>query len=75
VLVLRTASNFTMPPPQISATKSVGEEEAGQLDAYESNYAVGIPIVRELMKNWTKYRDAIPSAPIPASTASTAPTQ
>ena len=73
VLVLRTASNFTMPPPGTPATKSVGEEEAGQLGAYEANYVVGIPVVRELMKNWTKYRDAIPSAPIPASPAPTAP--
>jgi purine nucleoside permease len=69
VMVLRTASNFTMPPPDVSATKSVGEEEAGQLGAYEANYVVGIPVVRELMKNWTKYRDAIPSAPIPAGPA------
>lgn len=63
MLVLRTASNFTMPPPGVSATKSVGDEGPGQHGAYEANYVVGAPVVHELLSNWPKYKDKIPSAP------------
>lgn len=65
VLVLRTASNFTRPPPGVPATESVGDEGPGQHGAYEANYVVGAPVVHELLRNWTKYRDSIPTAPSP----------
>jgi len=60
VLVLRTASNPSTPPPGVSALASVGDEGPGQLVAYESNYRVGAPVVHELLKNWNRYKDAIP---------------
>lgn len=60
VLVLRTASNFSTPRPEASAVDSVGDEGPGQLVAYEANYRVGAPVVHELLKNWEKYKDAIP---------------
>jgi purine nucleoside permease len=60
VLVLRTASNPSTPPPGVSALASVGDEGPGQLVAYESNYRVGAPVVHELLKNWDRYKDAIP---------------
>jgi purine nucleoside permease len=63
VLVLRTASNFTRPPPGVAATESVGDEGPGQLGAYEANYVVGAPVVHDLLANWSKYKDAIPTAP------------
>ncbi|CAN7362093.1 purine nucleoside permease [Phenylobacterium sp. LjRoot225] len=62
VLVLRTASNPSTPPPGLTAVESVGDEGPGQLVAYESNYRVGAPVVHELLKNWGRYRDAVPGA-------------
>lgn len=62
VMVLRTASNPSMPPPGISAIASVGDEGPGQLVAFEANYRVGAPVVHELLKNWARYQAAIPGA-------------
>jgi len=56
VLVLRTASNPSTPPPGKTALDSVGDEGPGQLVAYESNYRVGAPVVHELLNNWDRYR-------------------
>ncbi|KPH60335.1 MAG: purine nucleoside permease [Novosphingobium sp.] len=65
VLVLRTASNPSMPPPGVDALNSVGDEGPGQLVAYEANYRVGAPVVHELLAGWAKYRDTVPGAPRP----------
>ncbi len=65
VMVLRTASNQTMPPPGLSAAQSVGDEGPGQLGAFEANYRVGAPVVHEILAHWDKYEDHIPSAPAP----------
>lgn len=62
MLVLRTASNQTMPPPGVSAAESVGDEGPGQIGAYEANYRVGVPVVHELLAHWDIYRDHIPLA-------------
>ena len=40
VMMLRTASNQTEPPPGTAATESVGDEGPGQLVAFEANYRV-----------------------------------
>jgi purine nucleoside permease len=60
ILVLRTASNPTMPPPGVSAVESVANEGAGQAVAFEANYLVGAPVVHELLKNWARYEDSVP---------------
>ena len=65
VLVLRTASNPSMPPPGLSAVESVANEGAGQVAAYEANYRVGAPVVHELLEHWDRYRDNIPGMPVP----------
>lgn len=65
VLVLRTASNASMPPPGISATESVGDEGPGQMVAYEANYRVGAPVVHELLANWKTYGEKIPGGETP----------
>lgn len=65
VLVLRTGSNPSMPPPGVSAVESVANEGAGQAAAYEANYRVGAPVVHALLANWARYRDTIPAAPAP----------
>ncbi|MFT4198124.1 MAG: purine nucleoside permease [Pseudoxanthomonas sp.] len=65
VLVLRTASNPSMPPPGQDPLATVGDETPGQVAAYEANYRVGEPVVRALLDGWERYRDATPSAPLP----------
>ncbi|HWS63837.1 MAG TPA: purine nucleoside permease [Steroidobacteraceae bacterium] len=62
VMVLRTASNPSGPPPGVDALASIGDEAPGQVAAYEANYRVGAPVVRELLKDWSRYRIAIPQA-------------
>jgi purine nucleoside permease len=64
VLVLRTASNPSGPPPGADALSSIGDEAPGQIAAYEANYRVGAPVVHELLGHWPRYRDAIPAAAI-----------
>ena len=63
VLVLRTGSNPSMPPPGVGAVESVANEGAGQIAAYEANYRIGVPVVHELLKRWETYRETIPSSP------------
>ena len=62
MLVLRTASNPSEPPPGVAATESVGDEGPGQIAAFEANYRVGDPVVREILDHWDKYADHVPSA-------------
>ena len=60
MMVLRTGSNPSMPPPGVSAVASVANEGAGQLAAYEANYLVGAPVVHELLKHWDRYANTVP---------------
>jgi purine nucleoside permease len=62
VLVLRTGSNPSMPPPGRSAVESVADEGAGQIAAFEANYRVGVPVVHELLSHWDAYQDHVPGA-------------
>jgi purine nucleoside permease len=62
VLVLRTASNPSGPPPGQQALATIGDEAPGQVAAYEANYRVGVPIVKEILGNWAKYENSIPGA-------------
>ena len=66
LLVLRTASNFSMQWPGISAYQSLsGEKLTGKgysayLPALESAYLVGSPVVNALVAGWGDYKDNIP---------------
>lgn len=62
VMVLRSASNPSMPPPGQSPLASVGDEGPGQVAAYEANYRVGAVVVHRLLADWPRYRDSVPSA-------------
>lgn len=65
VMVLRTASNYTMQPPGISAAENLLKENEGYagLDAsLESAYLVGSVVVDEIINNWDSYRFQTPSA-------------
>ncbi|NKF24232.1 purine-nucleoside phosphorylase [Solimonas marina] len=63
VLVLRTASNPSMPPPGVDPLATVGDEAPGQVAAYEANYRVGAPVVHEILDHWDRYADHIPGTP------------
>ena len=63
VMVLRTASNYTMPPPGMTAAEHLLKENDGYsgLDAsIEAAYRVGSVVVNEIVTHWTKYRDHTP---------------
>jgi purine nucleoside permease len=61
VLVLRTASNYTMPPPGKSAAWSTtAEYPEGGIPALEAAYQVGNRVVQALIAGWPRYRDVIP---------------
>jgi len=60
VMVLRTASNFSEPPPGISVTATIGDEEPGQVIAFDNNQRVGSPVLHELLARWDLYENTIP---------------
>ncbi|MBB6095541.1 purine nucleoside permease [Povalibacter uvarum] len=63
MMVLRTASNYTMPPPGVTAAqhmKAENEGYSGLNDSVEAAYAVGSVVVDEIVRNWAKYRDHTP---------------
>jgi purine nucleoside permease len=62
VMVLRSASNFSEPPPGQSPVKSIGDEHPGQVVAFDNNQRVGSPVLHELLKHWERYENSIPSA-------------
>jgi purine nucleoside permease len=63
VLVLRTASNPSMPPPGQDPLATIGDETPGQVAAYEANYRVGVPVVHAILAGWSRYRDTPPATP------------
>lgn len=60
VMVLRTASNFSEPPPGVSPLASMGDEEPGQMTAFDNNERAGIPVINELLAHWDRYENAVP---------------
>lgn len=68
LLVLRTASNFTMQHPGITAAQSLAGEKIGgkgysaYIPSLESAWLVGSKVVNELADNWKIYRNALPKS-------------
>jgi purine nucleoside permease len=63
VLVLRTASNYSMPPPgKTAAWSATAEYPDGGLPAFEAAYQVGNIVLQELIRGWPQYRDRIPGS-------------
>lgn len=64
VLVLRTASNFDQQRDGITAPESLAETKIGSyaafLPALEAAWRVGHVVVRELVGNWSRYRNELP---------------
>jgi purine nucleoside permease len=66
VLVLRTASNFDLPPPGVTAAENLARMKLGQgyvayLPALEAAWRVGNTVVENLLRNWQKYREITPA--------------
>jgi len=61
ILVLRTASNFTMQPPGKTAvwSKTTPYPDRGR-PALESAFLVGNTVVQALLSNWSKFEDQLP---------------
>jgi purine nucleoside permease len=61
ILVLRTASNFTMQPPGKTAvwSKTTPYPDRGR-PALESAFLVGNTVVQALLADWSRYRDQLP---------------
>ena len=58
--MLRTASNFTMQYPGISADESLRQKVKGKgysayIPSLDAVYRVGSKVVNELVDNWDKY--------------------
>ena len=66
VLVLRTASNYTTPPPGGDAATNLLGEHTG-VPALQSSldaaFKAGGLVVNELSGNWSRYGDAVPGKP------------
>jgi purine nucleoside permease len=68
LLVLRTASNYTLQPPGVTAVDDLLADHTGEgyaaLDAsVEAAYRVGSKVVDEIAGHWDLYRDRLPSPP------------
>ena len=63
LMVLRTASNYTMQPPGLTAIENLlaeNEGYSGLKASVESAYLVGSTVIDALLENWEVYRDTIP---------------
>lgn len=64
VMVLRTASNYTMPPlGQTAAWSTTAPYPEQGMPALEAAYQVGNRVVQSLLEDWEKVSVTIPSAP------------
>ncbi|MCQ8242092.1 purine nucleoside permease [Rhizosaccharibacter radicis] len=69
VLVLRTASNYDMPPPGQTPAALLASEAnpggggySGFMPAVDAAFDVGSVVVRELATHWDRYRDQVPAS-------------
>ncbi len=64
VLVLRTASDYCLPRPGVTAAESLqygtGKAYLAMREAFQSAYVVGSVVVNELTRHWDRYRDTPP---------------
>ncbi len=60
VMLLRTASNYCMPPPGMKVSDTIGDESLGTNPSLEAAYRVGSAVAHELLNNWPQYEDKVP---------------
>ena len=62
VMVLRTVSNYTQPPPgKSTAWSATADYPDDGLPALESAYVYGAKVVHTLLDGWSEYRDRLPA--------------
>ncbi len=66
MVILRTASNFTMQPPGLSAAQNLENESSGEgyaamRSAIESAYLVGVQFTNYIIEHWDTVKDTPPS--------------
>jgi purine nucleoside permease len=62
VLVLRTVSNYSFPPPGKTAAWSTTAPYPDKgLPAIEAAYGLGNIVVQELLRGWDKFQNSIPA--------------
>lgn len=63
IMVLRTASNFTIPPPgKDAAWSSTAPYPDDGLPAKEAAFRVGNAVVKEILANWDQFKDSPPGS-------------
>jgi len=70
MMVLRTASNYTMQPPGVTAVDDLLQDHdgyAGLEAAVEAAYRVGSRVVDEIVNHWDQYREHVPGEPVVAA--------
>ncbi len=74
VMVLRTVSNFTQPPPgRMPAWSTTADYPDNGLPALEAAYRVGSAAITALVDGWEEYAHT-PPTPTPTSTSAPSPT-
>lgn len=61
VMMLRSASNYSLPPTGQDVTSTIGDESLGTVPAFEAQYRAGSVVVHELLKHWDRYENVIPT--------------
>jgi purine nucleoside permease len=61
VMVLRTGSNYCMPPPGEGTLSTIGDESLGTDAALEASYRVGSVVAHELLDHWDRYENSVPA--------------
>ena len=62
VMVMRSASNYCMPPPGMAVESTMGDESLGTNASLEAAYRTGAAVAHELLRNWPRYRDTVPGS-------------
>ncbi|MEO6004861.1 MAG: purine nucleoside permease [Opitutus sp.] len=60
ILMLRSASNYCLPPTGNDVTTTIGDESLGTVPAFEAQYRAGSVVVHELLKHWDRYESTPP---------------
>lgn len=61
LLVLRTGSNYCMPPPGVPAVDSMTAPYAGRFPSLDAAHRVGSRVVHALIEGWSKWRTSTPT--------------
>lgn len=61
LLVLRSGSNYCMPPPTMTANKSLHSDYAGMVPSLEAAYGACSKVVHALLAGWSTYETKTPT--------------